>query len=117
MYLLSQDGEIYQNRISMIPNWFTRLAWRLGMIEVPYSKEQLEEGERIALSGALVTIEALNNPKAIAERRELKRRIKHEKKKNNCIWQTREVNGGPHFMCLTHEQLVPMEDGIEPKHK
>lgn len=118
MYLFPHNNEIYQNRVSIAPNWFTRLAWRIGAIKIPFSKEQLEEGEKIVLSGAMETIDRLSDPKAIAERRKAKKAIKKKMKESkDCVWQAQEIKDGMYYFCLTHKELIPMEDNIRPNHK
>ena len=117
MYLIPHGNEIYQDRITLVPNWFTRLAWRLGMIEVPFSKEQLEEGEKIALSGAMKTLDELNDPKKVWEKRKETENIaKQVKKSNDCVWQATEGKDGMYYECLTHKEIVPMVDGEQPEH-
>ena len=117
MYLLPFNHEIYQDRISLVPNWLTRLAYRIGAIEVPYSKEQIEEGEKIALSGAMKTIDELNDPKKVWERqKEAEKMAKQVKRLDNCVWQATEGKDGMYYSCLTHKEIVRMVDGVQPKH-
>ena len=117
MYLIPHGNEIYQDRITLTPNWFTRLAWRLGRIEVPFSKEQLEEGEQLALSGAMKTLDELNDPKKVWEKNKREAEVaKQVKKSNDCIWQATEGKDDMYYLCLTHKEIVRMQDGVQPKH-
>ena len=58
-YMFSFNTEIYQDRISFIPGLLARLLWRVGVIKTPFTDEQIEEGEKIVLSGALKTLFAV----------------------------------------------------------
>ena len=117
MYLIPYGNEIYQNRVILVPNWFTRLAWRLGTIEVPFSKEQLDEGEQLALSGAMKTLDELNDPKKVWEKRkEAEKMAKQVKKSDKCVWQATEGKDDMYYMCLAHKEIVRMVDGVQPKH-
>lgn len=115
-YLFPYGAEIYQNHIFLNPPVWKRILYRLGLIENLYSREQLEEGEKIVLSGAMKTIDELNDPKAIKERRKLNRKTKKENKLKECLWQTREGKVSPYYLCLVHKKTVPMVDGVQPKH-
>lgn len=115
-YLFSTGSDIYQNHILLLPPSWKRILYRLGLIKELYSKDELEEGEKIVLSGAMKTIDELNNPKIKAERRKTNKIAKQEKKSNDCLWQAREGKDEPYYMCLTHKQIVRMEDGVQPRH-
>lgn len=115
-YLFPYGANIYQNHIFLNPPFWKRILYRLGLIKDLYSKEQLEEGEKIVLSGAMKTLDELNDPKAKAERRKANKVAKQQKKSNDCLWQAREGKDEPYYMCLTHKQAVRMEDGVSPNH-
>ena len=113
-YMFCFNTEIYQDRISFIPGLLARLLWRVGMIKTPFTDEQIEEGEKIVLSGALKTLDELNDPKKVWDReKEAKKIIKQRK---SCVWQAREGKDDMFYMCLTHKQIVKMVDGEQPKH-
>ena len=125
MYLFSLNNEIYQNRIELVPPVWKRILYRLGLMKTLYTKEQTEEGGKIVLSGAVESLDKLSDPKLKAEHRKakkaLKRKFKEAKDSNECIWQAQEgLQEGQsimHYVCLTHKEIVKMEDGVQPKHK
>ena len=123
-YLFSHGSDIYQNHIFITPPIWTRILYRLGLVKNLYSRETLEEGEKIILSGAIKTIDELNDPTAQAKRRKDIREAKAKKeaearqnKPTECIWQAREAKDGMYYLCLTHNIAVKMEEGIKPKHQ
>ena len=117
MYLFTHGNEIYQNRVTLTPNWFTRLAYKLGIVEVPFSKEQLEEGEKIALSGAMKTLDELNDPKKVWEKNKESEKLSRQvKKSNNCVWQATEGDDDMYYICITHKEIVRMVEGVQPSH-
>ena len=115
-YLFPHGSDIYQNHIFINPPVWKRIFYRFGMIKNLYTKEQLEEGEKIVLSGAMKTLDELNDPKAIEERRKDNKVAKLQKEVNDCLWQATEGKDDMYFMCLTHKQIVRMVDGEQPKH-
>lgn len=115
-YLIPYGADIYQNHIFIRPPIWVRILYRLGLIKNLYSQEQIEEGEKIILSGAIKTIDELNDPKARAERKAINKAAKRQKEINACLWQAREGKDGMYYVCLTHKQIVRMEDGVQPRH-
>ena len=115
-YLFPYGPDIYQNHIFLLPPIWKRVLYRVGLIKDLYNREQLEEGEKIVLSGAMKTLDELNDPKARAERQQANKAAKVQKKVNNCIWQAREGKDDMYYICLTHKQIVRMVEGEQPKH-
>jgi len=58
-YLYVWKGQIYMDRIELIPPLLKRALWRLGVIKNLYSKEQMEEGEKVVLNGAMRSIDTI----------------------------------------------------------
>jgi len=58
-YLFAYKGEIYQNHIFLKVGWRRKVASWFGYDL--YSKQELEYGEQVMLSGAIKSLEALNN--------------------------------------------------------
>ena len=117
MYLFHFNGEIYQNHFSLIPNLSARFLWKLRMVDSPFVSEQLEEGEKIILSGAMKSLDELNDPKAKIKQDESNKLAKHEKELNKCTWQAREGKDDKYYFCLTHKTAVRMQDGVLPRHE
>ena len=103
-YLFAWNNEVYRQEIIVTPyisSW-QRWAWWLGLCNNPYSREQLEKGEQIILSGATKSIDAI---------KPTKRREKKKTKQGSCQWQARADNEGkPIYLCITHNQNAPLED-------
>ena len=123
-YLFSHGSDIYQNHIFITPPIWTRILYRLGLIKNLYTRETLEEGEKIILSGAMKTIDELNDPVAQAKRRKDIREAKAQNEariaqieRTECIWQARESKDDMFYLCLTHNIAVKMEEGVKPKHQ
>ncbi len=119
-YLIPHGSDIHQDRITMLPRLDKRILWRLGLIKTPYNKEQLEEGETIVLSGAMKTLDTITDPKYKREKRKKIKELHADRvkvRKAGCLWQTREFKEGAYYMCLTHKELVKMEDGVAPIHE
>ena len=124
-YLFSWNGEIYRNEITLRPKLKKHLKYQLGIIKNPYTKEELEEGEKAMLSGAMASID-----KIIAEggatrqaRKQKEREIAdieqdiHERSGKPCVWQAIEGGDGFYYHCLTHRAAVKMKDGQKPAHE
>ena len=55
----SKGKNIYQNHIEFPPSFLNKIKHKLHLIPVPYTKEEMEAGEQIVLSGATKSIDAL----------------------------------------------------------
>lgn len=71
-YLFSHEGQIYMQHVVARPHMLRWLLWKLRFIkaDTPYTKDQLEDFEKLMLSGATLSIDTLNgvvteNPVAI----------------------------------------------------
>jgi len=122
-YLFAWNDEIWQDRAIIRPNWWRYALYLLRLAKTPYSAYQLEQGEEVALCGAMKTIDRLKDP---AVQKEIKK-AKHQAKINSsCMWQVRTAEtGSPRFAgvagekcyyCLKHDKTVAMEDGKQPRH-
>ena len=118
-YLFAWEGEVWQDRVTIRPNLLLSALYLLKLTQSPYTKVQLEQGEEIALSGAIRTIDRLNDPEykeAVAKAKE--KSIKDFN--SNCMWQVRTFNEKTDekcYYCLTHGEFSPMEEGKLPQHK
>lgn len=56
-YLFSWNNEIYQDHIFLKPKWYNIVRSWFG--RALYTREQLDEGEKIVLSGAMKSIDVL----------------------------------------------------------
>ena len=117
-YLFPYGSDIYQNHIFFLPVLWKRILYRLGLMKTIYSKEQLEVGEKIVLSGAMETLDKLNDPNVRAEHRKAKKQFKKKmKEQKDCVWQAQEMQEGMYYAFLTHKEIIKMEDGVQPTHK
>lgn len=66
-YLFVWNNEIYQQHVFLKPELWRRVLWRLGFIDTPYTKDMLDQGEQVVLSGAIKSIDVLKNINQDAE--------------------------------------------------
>lgn len=114
-YLLSYKGEIYQDYVTVRPALFNLIKYWLRITTSPFDKSDTEEGEQVALSGAMKTMDALIDQKQFQE----KQIRKMEKKGTGVKCQWRSVvadNGMPAWQCLLHSAIIPMIEGEKPSH-
>lgn len=118
-YLFAWDEKVYMNHIFVTPSIWRRIGYWLRLNSY-HTKEQVERGEEVILSGAIVTIDKLIETEGGGgERANRRRKEKKQKDKDAkpCQWQVRGVDiDQPHYVCLTHGEAVEMVDGVEPKH-
>lgn len=117
-YLFAWNGEIYQNHVIITPDWKRRFLSKLGL-QSYYNKEQLEEGEKIILSGAIKTIDKLllQYPSSGSRREKVFKKEKKKNAKKKCVWQARIIDKEKYWVCLTHGKIIKMEDGVKPSHE
>jgi len=113
----NNEGDIHQDHIIFKPGPYRRLLSFLKLSSL-YTRQQLEEGEKIVLSGAIKTIDEIDKPGYKAKRRKaIKKQTKNVSgEKKQCLWQARETTDGPYYVCLTHGKIVKMKDGEKPHH-
>ena len=104
-------GDVWQDHRVLKPGILARLKHFL-MLGSLYTADQVHDGEKIILSGAIRTIDKIDKPGFEDKRRKLNK--KQAKKK--CLWQTRQTEDGPYYACLTHGKIVKMKDDEKPKH-
>ena len=126
-YLFSWNGEIYQNNTTIKPTLRNRIKVFLGKetkASEVYTPEQLEEGEKVMLSGAMESIDKLISD-GRNERQEKKKQQRDIEKaernveirsKEKCVWQTTEAKEGAYYWCLVHGVAVKLQDGVKPIH-
>ena len=116
-YLISWDGEITQDMITVKPHLWQRFLY-YAHIKPKYTRQQLEEAEEIMLCGAMTTIDYLKREGRSGKKRRAKQIEKVEKRTKDCTWQARE--GGKDremfYVCITHGEAVKMIEGVRPKH-
>jgi len=111
-YLVANNnGEIFNDRFTLKPGLKKRIISLLKFGHI-YTKQQVEEGEEIILSGALATVDKFNELGFQA----IRRKVHKKNLKKKCSWITRENNGDPIYLCLTHGKVVKMVDGEKPVH-
>ena len=112
----NNEGDIHQDHISLKPNLYKRILAALKLSPL-YTKQQLEEGEKVVLSGAIKTIDEIGKPGYKTKRRnEFKKQTEKGSTKEKCLWQVRETQDGPYYVCLRHGKIVKMKDGEKPCH-
>lgn len=62
-YLFIYNNEIYQDHIIYKPTFFRWFINIIGITERPYTREQIEEAEKMVLDGAVKSIDTLKSPK------------------------------------------------------
>ena len=111
----NNEGDIHQDNITFKPGIYRRILSALNLGPL-YTKQQLEEGEKIVLSGAMKTIDEIGKPGYKAKRRKALKKQTKQGNKKQCLWQARETENGPYYVCLTHGEIVKMKDGEKPHH-
>ena len=116
-YLFAWKDEIYQQHMFLVPVLWRRIASQLGIVP-KYTQEHLEDGEKIILTAAIDSIDALK--KAPKEKKREFAAQRQAKKDNDCMWQTQEImnKGVPEniYYCITHNEYAPMVKGKRPDH-
>ena len=123
-YLLSINGEIYQDYVVAKPTLLLNIKWRLGMVKTPYSFENIEELEKVLLSGAVNLIDKLIADGIMTRqfRRKKEKQIEdieqdiRDRSGKPCAWRAIDTKQGFVWECLTHGMIVKMEDNIKPAH-
>lgn len=121
-YLFAEDKDIYQNHITFKPHPLRKLLFKLNLRPSPYSPYELQEGEKVILSGAMETIDKIRDPNFKKDDPESRQREEaqahaHEQGEDKCMWQTRQAKDGSfYYMCIRHGEAVKMEKGVAPKH-
>ena len=120
-YLFADKNKnIYQHHITLPRNLFRLLKYKLGLSTSAFTKDELETGEKVILSGAMMSIDALlkAEEKKTKELKATSRLANAIKKDKRCMWRAIETNDGRmSYQCLIHDVLVPMEDGVTPFHE
>lgn len=110
-YLFAWGNEVFRQEIILRPRLLRRMAWRLGLVSIPYNTNQLEQGEQIILSGAMKSIDLLKKDKKGYHRKRAEK-----KRLEKCSWQARaDEEGKPIYFCLTHNAVAEFEE--DPSHK
>lgn len=116
-YLFSwNDDGIYQDHVTLLPKWYKRVLYKLGIIAYPYTNDQITEGEQVILSGAMATVDKISSPEYIKAQRTASKRAKVISQNKGCLWQAREAKDGMYYFCLTHKVMTNMVDGKQPSH-
>lgn len=123
-YLFALHGDIYTNTVDLKPQWNMWLQWWVGRIPIPYTGEELEDGEQLILSGAMETIDRLKGEGKLTRQAsnqkdkefEKVKKDREAKKDMECMWQSRETKGGWYYICLVHGVATKIKDGEKPSH-
>jgi len=118
----SLNGQnLFQDRIQVRPTFLNYIKHKLHLIPVPYSKDDMDEAEKVVLSGAMKTIDALIE-KDGKQKDDIKEIAKEanatgRKGKDACIWRAITAdNGELAFQCVRHDILVEAVAGEKPYH-
>lgn len=124
-YIFSINGDIYQDNIDIKPSLKRKLRWMIGRTKTPYTPDELDEGEKIVLSGAMETIDKLKASGELTRQASRQREAKIEKVKEHrekmkgipCEWQSMETIDGWYYRCLIHGHKVKVgKEGEKPYH-
>ena len=58
-FLFPYDNEIHQNHVTIRPRLINIILWKLGRIETPYTREELDTAEQVILSAAMDTLDKI----------------------------------------------------------
>jgi hypothetical protein len=112
----NKKGEIFQYHIFVPRSLLNIIKYKLHLIPIPYTKEEMEAAEQIILSGAMTTIDALIEIEN-KQRKEDKKETLALPKNKECIWQVTEENNYMVYRCVFHGVSVPIEEGKKPFHE
>lgn len=109
---------IFQDHVIVKPTLVNLIKNKLGFAVSPFSKQDLETGEQLVLSGAMKTIDALvyGDKSHPMEVKESSRPV--IKRDGKCTWRavTLEDNATMAYQCVLHGDIVPIVEGEEPNH-
>lgn len=114
-----KKGNIYQHYITFPANPLRWLGFKMGLRETMFSIEEMELGEKLVLSGAMTSIDAVieKEERTKKELREASKIVNSLKKDKRCMWRAVEMENGMNYQCLIHDVYVPMKDGEIPAHE
>ena len=123
-YMFSWNGEIYVDFINAKVSFINKIKKFFGAKKFDYSIDELEELEKVLLSGAMDSIDKIiaqgGRTRQFAKRKEKQiQAIKEDitdRSKLKCVWRAIDMGEEFRYECLTHGILVKMKDGEEPKH-
>lgn len=123
-YVFAINGEIYHDFVWAKPRFVANIKWSLGLVKSPYTVEDFEELEKTLLGGAVTLIDTLIE-QGIMTRQFRKKKEKQvadiqadilDRSGKPCTWRAIETKQGFYYECLTHGQMVKMEDDKKPEH-
>lgn len=120
-YLFADKNKnIYQHHIIFPSSFLNQLKYRLRLIPVPFTKEEMEAGEQIVLSGAMKSIDALIEGQEFKakEMKEISRVANVHRKNKECMWRAvTSESGHLAYECLNHPgNIVQMANNEKPFH-
>ena len=128
-YLITDKHKnLYQDHLVIPPSLFNTIKHKLHLIPLPYSKEEVDAGIDMVMSGAVRSIDALidglekesKELKEISEMANSKtKKMKLPKKfQNKCMWRAVTAEDGElAFQCLNHpDNIVRVPEGEKPFH-
>lgn len=113
-----KKGNIYQQYITIPYNKLHFIKYKLGFKERPLSDEDMEIGEKVMISGAMTSIDALLDK----QHEEVKNFEKVAEEINaggnkECNWMATEIDDAMKWQCLNHGVILEMTDGVLPHHE
>ena len=123
-YLFSWNGEIYQDNLTLEPSFLNNLKYQLGLRKSPFTIDELEEGEKAVLSGAMLSIDKIieNGGKTRQFAKKKEKQVAEieqdivDRSGQPCVWRAIDMTECFYYECLTHGMLVKMKDGEKPTH-
>ena len=109
-----EGKNIYQDHIDFQPSIFNFIKHKLHLLPASYTKEEVEAGEQIVLSGAMKSIDALikEEKKATQDLKVISKTVNILKKDKRCQWMALAEG----YKCINHDVMVEMIDGEIPFH-
>lgn len=113
-----KKGNLYQHYITLPFSKLRYIQHKLGFVNSLFTTEELEIGEKIILSGAMDSIDALiaQEEKHKASLKTTNKIINTLKKDPRCQWMTTETPEGMQYRCINHDVYVKIVDGTIPSH-
>lgn len=112
-YMFAWKQDVYMYHVVLMPKLWRRILSFFRLINL-YTREQLESGEQVILSGAMKTIDELK----VKKQEKAKKVGLPKAKETDCMWMATFLGKEkvPHYHCVTHDETIPMEDGKRPHH-
>ena len=115
-YWFCLRNELYQQHVIIKPVLWRWILWTIGILDLPYTEEEMYSAADALLSSAIKSIDEL-----LAMSPEQAREAREKKRKNpKCIWMARRIGQGEEekvFMyCVLHNIYSHSSDVTNPYH-